>query len=201
MQTNLNSHKVLSAHTLTRAGILAGISVILMMVLEFPIPFMPPFLKVDFSNVPVLIGSFAFGPAMGFVIVLIKDLIHLLNTKTGGIGELADFLTAISLALPASLIYKKHKSRKGAILGMLAGIVAMTLVGTLANKFILIPFYSKMMPLEKILELCGKANPLINSTTTYLIYGVAPFNIIKASIISLFTMVLYKRISNVIHAK
>ena len=93
-------------------GILSGISVVLMQVLEFPLPFMPPFLKLDFSTLPALIGGFAYGPLTGIIIAVIKALFHLLRTSTGGVGEFADLVASIAIILTSSLIYKKNKTRK-----------------------------------------------------------------------------------------
>ena len=128
-------------------GILSGISIVLMQILEFPIPFMPPFLKFDFSTLPALIGGFAYGPVLGLVL----------------------------------------------------GAIAMAIVGGLANYFILIPFYTNVMPMEQIISLCGKANPLITNTLGYVLYGAIPFNLIKALLLSIITFVLYKQISKILH--
>lgn len=180
-------------------GILSGISIVLMQILEFPIPFMPPFLKFDFSTLPALIGGFAYGPVTGIAIAFIKAALHLLRTDTGGVGELADFLASGSLVLVSSLIYKRIKTRKGAVLGLVLGTIAMAIVGGLANYFILIPFYTNVMPMEQIISLCGKANPLITNTLGYVLYGAIPFNLIKALLLSIITFVLYKQISKILH--
>ena len=180
-------------------GILSGISIVLMQILEFPIPFMPPFLKFDFSTLPALIGGFAYGPVTGIAIAFIKAALHLLRTDTGGVGELADFLASGSLVLVSSLIYKRIKTRKGAVLGLVLGAIAMAIVGGLANYFILIPFYTNVMPMEQIISLCGKANPLITNTLGYVLYGAIPFNLIKALLLSIITFVLYKQISKILH--
>ena len=166
---------------------------------EFPIPFMPPFLKFDFSTLPALIGGFAYGPVTGIAIAFIKAALHLLRTDTGGVGELADFLASGSLVLVSSLIYKRIKTRKGAVLGLVLGAIAMAIVGGLANYFILIPFYTNVMPMEQIISLCGKANPLITNTLGYVLYGAIPFNLIKALLLSIITFVLYKQISKILH--
>ena len=164
-------------------GILSGISIVLMQILEFPIPFMPPFLKFDFSTLPALIGGFAYGPVTGIAIAFIKAALHLLRTDTGGVGELADFLASGSLVFVSSLIYKRIKTRKGAVLGLVLGAIAMAIVGGLANYFILIPFYTNVMPMEQIISLCGKANPLITNTLGYVLYGAIPFNLIKSTVV------------------
>lgn len=180
-------------------GILSGISIVLMQILEFPIPFMPPFLKFDFSTLPALIGGFAYGPVTGIAIAFIKAALHLLRTDTGGVGELADFLASGSLVLVSSLIYKRIKTRKGAVLGLVLGAIAMAIVGGLANYFILIPFYTNVMPMEQIISLCGKVNPFITNTLGYVLYGAIPFNLIKALLLSIITFVLYKQISKILH--
>lgn len=180
-------------------GILSGISIVLMQVLEFPIPLMPPFLKLDFSTLPALIGGFAFGPLAGLAIAFVKALFHLLVSHTGGSGELADFLVSGSLVLVSSLVYRRKKTRKRAVLGLLLGTAAMAAVGSAANYFILIPFYAKVMPMEQIIEMCGKVNPLIHNTLSYVIYGALPFNLIKGFILSAITFLVYKHISKILH--
>ena len=196
METNT---KKFTPKFIASVGILSGISVVLMQVLEFPLPFMPPFLKLDFSTLPALIGGFAYGPLTGIIIAVIKALFHLFRTSTGGVGELADLLASTAIILTSSVIYKKNKTRKGALIGLLAGTVALAIVGGLANYYILIPFYSNVMPLEQIFELCGKINPLIHNTFTYALYGAVPFNLIKGVILSAITFVIYKKISKILH--
>lgn len=199
MQTSTPTTKTrFSARFIARAGILAGISVILSFIPGIPLPFIPPFLTIDFSNIPILIGTFTFGPITGICIALVKSLIHLCATHTGGVGELADFLTALALLLPSSLLYLKKKTRTNAVIGMILGAVCMAIVGGLANKFLLIPFYAKVMPLEQIFTLCAKANSFIKDTNTYVLYGAVPFNFIKAAIICIPTFILYKSISKIL---
>jgi riboflavin transporter FmnP len=198
METVTTKNK-LSARFIASVGILSGIAVVLMQILEFPIPFMPPFLKLDFSTLPALIGGFAYGPVTGVAICFIKALLHLLRTETGGVGELADFLASASLTLTASLIYMRGKSRKNAILGMVLGTIAIMVVGSLANWFILIPFYANVMPMDQIIELCGKVNPLIQDRAGYVLFGAAPFNLIKGIIICLLTFLVYKKTSKILY--
>lgn len=194
-----NSKSKLTPKFIASVGILSGISIVLMQLLEFPIPFMPPFLKFDFSNLPALIGGFAYGPLTGIVIVLVKALLHLVRTQTGGVGELADFLASGAMVFVSALIYKKYKTKKGAVTALGLGILAMILVGAFANYFILIPFYAKMMPMEQIIGMCGKVNPLITNSLSYVLYGVLPFNLIKGLILAIITFVLYKQVSKVLH--
>jgi riboflavin transporter FmnP len=178
-------------------AMLAAISTILMF-LEFPLPIFPPFLKIDLSDVPVLIGAFVLGPIPAVMITLIKDLIHLSVTQTGGVGELADFLVTGSLALTAGLIYKMRKNWKASLAGSIAGILVMSVVGALANYYILLPFYSTIMPLSAIFSMCAKINPVITDKITYVIFMVVPFNIFKGVIITAVTLLVYKRLAAII---
>lgn len=178
-------------------GMLAAVATILMYI-ELPLPLMPPFFKLDISTSPALIGGFLFGPVGGILIALVKALIHALTSQTGGVGELADFLCSGTIILISSLIYKKHKTKKRAVCGLCIGVAGLIIVSALANMYILIPFYSQMMPIEQIFQACNAVNPLINSKLTYILWGVVPFNLFKGILISLLTMLLYKKISHIV---
>lgn len=182
---------------LTTLALLAAISTVLMYI-EFPIPLMPPFFKLDISTVPVLIGGFLFGPVSGILITLIKDFIHVLSSQTGGVGELADFLCTSAIVGISSVIYKNNKSRKNAVISLAVGIIGLVIVSSLANMYLLIPFYSNVMPIEQIFEACNSVNPMINGKVTYVIWGVVPFNLLKGVIVSIITMLLYKKISHIV---
>ncbi|MFV0413065.1 MAG: ECF transporter S component [Oscillospiraceae bacterium] len=180
-------------------AIFAAIATVLRF-LEFPLPFLPPFLKLDISSVPIMVGSFMFGPLAGVAMAAVKALVCLFATQTAGVGELADFLITGSFALTAGLVYKYHKNRKGALLASVASIATTTVVGAIANYYILLPFYAQtFMPMEAILEACQKVNPNITSISTYILYGVVPFNIIKGTVIALVTFAVYKKLSGWIH--
>ncbi len=173
----------------------------LLMFFEMPLPFMPPFLKLDISSVPVLILGFMFGPMPAVMAAAVKAIVHVFSTQTGGVGELADFLITSSFAVSASLVYMKNKSKKGALLGCAVGVVAITIVGMLANKFLLIPFFMKVMPIEAIVGACAAINPLIGSIDTYIIFGAGPFNMIKGIIVSFITILVYKRVSTALKSE
>ena len=188
----------ITTRALASGGILTAISIVLMFI-EVSLPFIPSFLELDLSNIPALIGGFAFGPVAGILIVLAKDLIHMMISHTAFVGELADFLMSGSFTLVASLIYMSKKSRNQAFIGMGLGTVAITIMGAITNYFILLPFYAKaFMPMEQILNLCAQVNPLITNKLTYVLYGVVPFNIIKGLVISIITALTYKHISRII---
>ena len=156
---------------------------------------MPPFLKVDLSGAVVLIGAFIFGIAPAITMIGIKDIIHLTQTQTGGSGEVADFLMLSTLVVIAVLLYRGHKSRKMAVLGCAAGSVAMACVGMLTNYFLIIPFYSQVMPLQAIFDACNAINPYVTGMQGYLLLGVLPFNLIKGAILTAITMLAYKKLS------
>ncbi len=180
-------------------GVFAAISTLLMFI-EMPIPFMPPFLKIDLSGVPILIMGLMYGPVPAVCVTVVKDLIHMLSTQTGCVGELADIIVLSSFAVVSSLLYRRFPSRKGAALSVFSGIVTIMVVGSLANKFMLIPFYSKVMPLEAIIDACHAVNPLINSMDAYVLFGAAPFNMIKGLILSFLTLLLYKKMEGFIRS-
>jgi len=184
------------------AGILAAISTVLRF-LETPLPFLPTFLKLDFSNIPALIGGFALGPLASTAILLVKNLIYLPFTQTLGVGEVADFVISLTLVLTASLFYKFNKTRKGAIIGMTTGSGIMSFVAApLMNYFVLIPFYAAVYfgsSVDAIIQLAAKANPAIDSLWAYIIYAVVPFNIVKCLAICFISGLLYKPLSPLLH--
>lgn len=186
---------------MTLIAILAAISIVL---------FLPPlqivivlFYKLDFSNIPVLLGTFAMGPLTGSVILFLKSLCGLLFTTSLGVGELADFLMGLAMILPAGLIYRRRKSRKNAVLGMAAGSVAATAAGVLLNVFLLIPFYAAAfhLPVEEIIAMGQGVVKSIDSVWKFVFIITAPFNVLKWSAISLVGGLIYKPLSPLLHGK
>ena len=177
---------------MTLIGIFAAISSVFMF-FELPLPFMPPFLKFDPSGVPILLASMLFGPSAAISVTLIKDVIHLLSTTTGGVGELADFLILSTFSAVVGLIYQKRRDLKAVLWATLAGTATCAVVGSLANYFLLIPFFSKIMPLDAIFAACAEINPAIDGLNAYILFGALPFNLIKGLLLTLFTFLLYRR--------
>lgn len=178
---------------ITLIGIFAAISTVLMF-FELPLPFMPPFLKFDPSGVPILLSSILFGPSAAICVTLVKDLIHVLSTTTGGVGELADFLVMATFSIVVGLIYHKRSDAKGVALATVAGTAVCAVVGALANRFLLIPFFSKIMPLEAIFAACAEVNPAIDGLNAYILFGAIPFNLIKGLLLAVFTFLLYRKL-------
>lgn len=181
---------------ITYTAVFAAIATVVMY-FEFPLPFMPPFLKIDLSGAVILIGAFIFGIGPGIAMAAIKDLIHVTQTQTAGTGELQDFILTCTLLILAVSFYRFHKSRKGAFLGCAVGTVAMSIVAMITNKLIILPFYVKGMGwnLDMIFDLCKSVNPAIDGMNAYLFLAVFPFTMIKGFLITFITILVYKRLS------
>ncbi|QXM05205.1 ECF transporter S component [Crassaminicella indica] len=186
---------------LTKISILSVFAYVIMFI-EIPIFFLPGFLKIDFSDLPALIGGLALGPAAGIMIEFIKNLLHFITkTTTGGVGEFANFLVGIALIIPASISYQKYRTKKGAMAGIIVGVITMSVVGALANYYMLLPFYAKVMPLEQIISLSAAANDAIVDIKTLVLYGVVPFNLIKGIMVAILTGFLYKKLSPILKTR
>lgn len=168
------------------AGMLAAVASVLRY-LEMQTFIFPSFLKIDFSNVPSLIGGFALGPWAGAAILLIKNLIYLPATQTGGIGEIADFVISLSLVLPAAIVYLRNKKRSGALWGMALGCALMSFaVAPLMNYYVLVPLYTNMFHMSI-------------DIWPYILYSIVPFNLFKSVVVCAITYLLYKPLSPVLH--
>lgn len=191
--------KNIKLQKITRIAMLAAISALLMY-FDFPLWFSPNFYKLDFSELPVLIGAFALGPVSGIVIEAVKVFIVFLvkGSSTGGVGEVSNFLIGLSFVLPAAYVYKFNKTKTSAIVGMVTGTVILTAVGGVLNAFVLIPLYSKFIPLEQIIQMANKLNSSINNITTLILFAVVPFNLVKGILVSILTTFIYKRISPIL---
>lgn len=173
------------------SAILAAVASVVML-LEFPLPLLPPFLKIDFSLAIVTIGGLIVGPLAVVAIAIVKAFVAFFHSTSNGVGELADLIISISFALPFCYIYKKYSSNKGLVFGSIISIITIAIVGAIANIYILIPFYSKVMPFDAIIGMCKTVNPSITNLNTYVIFGVVPFNIIKGIIISIISIIVFK---------
>ncbi|MBO4337953.1 MAG: ECF transporter S component [Lachnospiraceae bacterium] len=183
---------------LTGTAMLSAAAYVLMF-LEFPIPFLiPPFIKMDFSELPALLASFAYGPLWGVAVCLIKNLIHLSNTQTGGVGELSNFLLGASFVFVAGLIYKKMHTKKGALAGALIGAAAMGLISLFTNYYIVYPIYTNFMPMEAIIGAYQLILPSVDDLWDCLIIFNLPFTIFKGLCSILITMFIYKPLRKVL---
>ncbi|WP_432406790.1 ECF transporter S component [Wukongibacter sp. M2B1] len=194
----LNRRPLSSVNSLVKISLLSVIGYVLMLI-EFPIPLFPAFLQIDLSDMPALIGAFALGPIAGVMIELIKNLLHLITkTATGGVGEFANFLIGTAMVVPAGIFYARSKKKSTALIGMLMGTALMAVAGGLANYYILIPFYAKVMPIEQIIAWSASTNTAITDLKTLILYAVVPFNLLKGFLVSALTILIYKRISHLL---
>lgn len=191
-----------STRTLVQIAMLAAVAVVLRM-FEIPVWFAPSFYKIDLSELPVLVGTFAMGPVAGCVIGALKELLYMLisGSATAGVGELANFLVVCAFVAPAGVIYKKKKTRKRAIVGMAVGTLCRTVVGCVLNAYVLLPAYGKAfgMPVASLIEMGTAVNGAVTDMFTFVMLVVAPFNLLKGAVISVITLLIYKFISPLLH--
>ena len=195
--------KHFSAGNIAVMAILTALSFILYMFVKFPLPFMfPSFLDMQISDLPALLGGFALGPVEGTLIIIIKCCIKMPFSSTGCIGELGDIAIGIANVLPAALIYRFYKNRKGAILGMLAGMICAVAVGLLMNWLVLIPFYADKFGMAAVVGMMTDLYPNVTADTVYNYYlplAVLPFNVLRCLVCALVTYFTYKPLSKALH--
>lgn len=194
--------KIFTTRKVAMIGMFSAIAGILML-FEFPLPMIaPPFYELDFSELPVMICGFAFGPMAGVIAEFLKVLIKLFlkSTSTAFVGDLANFVVGCTMILPATIIYHLKKSKRMAVVACVVGTLCMALFGTAFNAIYLIPAFAKLygMPLDVIVGMGTKINASINNIVTFVIICVAPLNIIKGTMISLLTMLVYKPLSPIV---
>lgn len=192
---NSTSRK-LSTKTLVKVAILSAIAYMLMFI-SAPIPgVFPDFLKLDISDIPAIFGGMAMGPMAGFMIVVIKNLLQLITaTTTGGIGEIANIIIGGTYVFILCYSYKKKPDIKGVLTGFVIGGICMAIVGGIMNYFVMLPFYGKLMGLDAIINMGSVINPKIVDLFSFVLWMIVPFNIVKATMMSLITLPLYKKMS------
>lgn len=194
--------KLLTTRMMAVAGMFSAIAAVLYL-WDFPLPFAPSFYKVDFSELPVMVGTFAFGPVAGVLIECCKILLKVIfkGSDTMLVGDMANFVIGCSLLLPASAVYELKKTKKRAIAGCIAGTLVMTLFGSALNAWYLLPKFVLLygMPsIDTIIEMGSAVNPAIQNLSTFVLLAVAPLNLLKAAGVSLITMLVYKPLSPII---
>lgn len=190
--------KQVNVRYLTATAMLTAVAYILMF-LDFSIPVLiPSFIKMDLSELPALIGSFAMGPMCGVIVCLLKNLLHLTITTTGGVGELSNFILGAAFVLPAGLIYKHKKTRKSALIGSLLGAAFMGVLSIVSNYFLVYPFYYNFMPEETVLAAYQAILPGMKNILQCLICFNMPFTVVKGLISVIITFVIYKSLSPIL---
>ena len=167
--------------------------------LDFPIPIlMPSFVKFDLSDLPALIGSFAYGPLAGVLIELVKNLIHCAVSKSATVGELSNFILGAAFVATAGIIYKHNKTKKTALVGGIVGAVIMGLISVPSNYYVVYPFYYKFMPEETVLAAYQAILPFVKSIMQCLLIFNLPFTFIKGLACALIAMPIYKPLTKVL---
>lgn len=198
-QNPQEKERFFTAAKMAKAAMFTALSVVMYLFLKFPvIGVFPSFLEFHFSDLPALIGGFMLGPVYGCIIVLVRCLIKLPLSTTQFVGELGDFLIGISLVLPASLMYKYKKDKKGAGIGLIIGGLLSIGAALLINRFVLIPFFANKFGMQGVVGACKLIFPKItteNFYSYYIPFTALPFNTIKTLIVCLTTYFTYKYIS------
>lgn len=200
MSKNLNVSQKSNTNNLVKIGLLSAIGYILMFI-SVPLPFLfPDFLKLDISDLPVLLGTVSMGPISGILISFLKNLLQFITgmSANGGIGEFANFLIGVSLVIGMSFTFKV-KNKSNLIKSLIIGVIFMTFMGCITNYLLILPFYETIMPIEAVISLASEINPIIKNKTDFIIWMIVPFNLLKGSMISLVTVLVYEKIKSVLN--
>lgn len=193
-------HKI-TPRSVAMTAMLGALASVLMF-FEFPLPMMiPSFIKMDFSELPALIASFSMGPVSGVAVCLIKNLVHLPMTTSGGVGNLANFLLGCAFVIPAGWLYKYKKGRVGALLGSLTGAAVSAVLSFPLNLFLTYPIYTKFMPLEEIIGMYQAILPFVDTVEGCLLIFNLPFTLLKGILVTVLTFLIYKPLSRFIKGK
>lgn len=189
-------------NTMIKISLLSVMAFVLMFI-ETALPIFPNFLKIDISEIPALLGAFALGPVEGIVIELFKNVLKLIfkGTETGFVGEFANFIVGSILVFTAGSIYKARKSKKTAIIGLVVGSLAMSVIASILNYTILLPLYAKIYkaPIDAFVAMGHMVNHNINSLRDLVLLSILPFNLLKGFVVSLITIPVYKSVSPILH--
>ena len=189
--------KKISTRTISVTAIMSALAFVLML-LEFSVPFVPSFLKFDFSDLPAFIVTFAISPVAGVAVELVKNLLHLPFTATSGIGELANFIIGAAYVLPAGIIYKHRKTRSGALIASIVGTLTAAAVSFPVNYYITYPFYSKFLPMDAVISMYSAIFPWVNSLAVALLSVNIPFTALKGAVSVIITFFIYKPLSPIL---
>lgn len=193
----MKTFTVSKARFLAVTAIMVAVASVLRL-LDFNVPILPSFLKMDFSLTPAIISTFALGPLSGFLVVLLTELLAITSTVSSGVGELCNIMLGTLLVVPAGLIYNRYTTFKGAVVGALTGTVLMSLLSLVTNYFITYPVYYNFMPQEVILGTYQAILPSVKSIFQCLLIFNLPLTFCKGFASSLITFLLYKRLSPII---
>lgn len=190
----------LTARSMAVIAMLAAVSFVLMLI-DFSVPFMPSFIKMDLSELPALVGAFALGPVSGVAVCLVKNLLHLFVTSTGGVGELSNFMLGAVFTGVAGWMYQRSKTRRGAFIGALTGAVCMAVVSVFSNYYIVYPVYTAFMPMEGIIAAYQAIYSGIDNLWKALILFNMPFTFVKGMLVTAVTFLIYKKIAPILRGR
>ena len=199
----MNQKRMFNVRNVVLIGMFSALAAVLE-TLQIPVPFAPPFYKLDFAELPVLVGGFAMGPVPAMLIAVVKNLLKLLinGTSTFYVGEVANALGSMLLSVPAALIYRRHKTKKVAMAALAVSVVIAVIGAVFINCFLTIPTYAIAFGgMENIIAMGTAVNPAITNLYTFAIFAIVPFNLLKCSLNALVTVLVYKRISVILHAE
>ncbi len=194
------SRESFTTRNMVKISVLAVISMVLMF-FDLSVWFAPPFLKLDISDLPSLIAAFAMGPMAGVITQLLKNILSFLieGSSTGGVGEISNFLVGSVFVYTAGIIYYRKKTFKRAVLGLIVGVILMSMFASISNYFVIFPLYSKILPLDQIIQLASQLNRFVVDYKSLIIYAVVPFNLLKGTIVSVITLLVYKKVAPILH--
>lgn len=194
--------KTFTTRAMTLMATLGSLAAVLML-FEIPLPFAPAYMKFDASDLPALFAGFFLGPLSGSIVCGIKIVLKLClqGTSTAFVGEFMNLLCSLAFVLPAAWLYKKYRTQKGALLGMLSATLLASAFAVLANLYVALPMYVSLygIPMDAILAMARAVNPMVQDMTSFLIFCILPFNLVKYTVVSILTYALYKRTSNALH--
>ena len=185
---------------MTSTAMLSAVATVLMF-FSFSVPLMPSFIKMDLSELPALIASFTFGPMAGGSVCLVKNLINVFFTTTGGVGEVSNFLLGAMFVAPAGFIYQKMRTKKGAMIASVVGAATMAGLSLVTNYYIVYPVYTNIMPMEVIIGAYSAINPNVTNLWQALLWFNVPYTFIKGMLSVVITMLIYKPLAPILRGK
>ena len=200
MQNAIKKSGLSSTKTIAKVGVLSAIAYVLMFI-SVPLPIFPSFLKIDVSDIPAIFGGMSLGPMAGLAIVIVKNFLQgITASTTGGVGEFANVVIGGSYVLVICLFYKNAKNIKSVITGAILGTIVMTIIGCVVNYYVMIPLYSTVygMPLDAIIQMGTIINTKVTDLFTFVVWMIAPFNILKAAIMTAVTLPLFKKMEKIL---
>lgn len=201
-KSDLPAKKASTARRLTGIAMLSAVAFALQF-LEFPIPIMPAFIKLDFSDLPELLAAFTYGPLAGVAVAGIKNLIHLPLSSSMYVGELSNFLLGAALSVTAGTVYKKHKTKRGALTAAVLSAVVMGLISVPVNYWVIYPLYYSVLgfPQAAVLDLYRAILPATKSILQALVIFNLPFTVVKGLLCAAICAGIYKPLSPLLHGR